>query len=528
MSTTGHSSNAAQAVDARLATNEQQLHETHDQGELSPVFGGEKNNVQILDWDSPDDPANPVNWSNRRKWIVTASALFATLMACLNGTSITVAAGQINEQFHVSDANFPHSYWPMCSWSLGGAVFIILFLPMMEDLGVRIGFLINYVLFIIFIIPQAVAPNFATLIVTRFFSGGCASLLANTIASVIPDVWSTEEERSVPVGLYILLYLWGSTLGPPVFAAVTQFLASTSQNWRWIFYIQIIVYVALFPIFWFTVEETRGTVILRRRAKKLRNTTGNKIYTETELNAPPIYSRLARSSVRPIMLLFTEPVLLACTLWSAFSFGTVFLFTQSIAQVFSSLYGFEEYSIGYLQTAVVIGEGLGWFATLYGTRLFLKSASRNTECPGRPIPEARLYVSIFGTFVGIVGGMFVYAWTSYPDFPWIAPAIGLAMVGFGIMTVVSAVCDYITDAYAASNYAGSAIGAVAFGENNVAAFLPLAAQSMYTNLGFQWASTLLAFLALLLGLAPIVFVWKGRWFREKSPFMQSGGEIMKA
>ena len=58
--------------------------------------------------------------------------------------------------------------------------------------------------------------------------------------------------------------------------------------------------------------------------------------------------------------------------------------------------------------------------------------------------------------------------------------------------------------------------------------VPLAAQSMYTNLGFQWASTLLAFLALLLGLAPIVFVWKGRWFREKSPFMQSGGEIMKA
>jgi hypothetical protein len=92
---------------------------------------------------------------------------------------------------------------------------------------------------------------------------------------------------------------------------------------------------------------------------------------------------------------------------------------------------------------------------------------------------------------------------------------------------VTAVADYITDAYAASDYAGSAISAVAFGENNVAAFLPLAAQSMYTNLGFQWASTLLGFLALLLGVAPLVFIWKGKWFREKSPFMQSGGGIMK-
>jgi MFS family permease len=275
MSTTGQPSNAAQAVDARLESNGQQLRDVQDQGCDSPVFQSEKQDIQTLNWDGPDDPTNPVNWSNRRKWIVTASALFATLMACWNGTSITVAAGQINADFGISDANFPHSYWPMCSWSIGGAVFIILFLPLMEDLGVRVGFMITYAVFIIFIIPQAVAQNFATLIVTRFFSGGCASLLANTIASVIPDVWATEEERSIPVGLYILLYLWGSTLGPPVFGGVTQFLAGTSQSWRWIFYIQIIIYVALFPIFWFTVEETRGTVILRRRAKKLRNTTGN-------------------------------------------------------------------------------------------------------------------------------------------------------------------------------------------------------------------------------------------------------------
>lgn len=518
-----HAGDQAETADARLESNPHQLHDVESSSVIPPANQGEKPDLQTLTWDGPDDPTNPVNWSKRRKWIVTGAALFATLMACWNGTSITVAAGDINEQFGISDATFPHSYWPVTSWSVGGAIFIILFLPLMEDLGVRWGFMITYAFFIIMIIPQAVAQNYATLIVTRFFSGGCASLLANTIASVIPDVWETEEERSIPVGLYILLYLMGSTLGPPVFGGVTQFL----DTWRWIFYIQIIIYVALFPIFIYTVEETRGTVILRRRAKKLRKTTGKKIYTDTELNAPPIHSRLARSATRPIMLLFTEPVLFASTLWSAFSFGTVFLFTQSVAQVFRDLYGWEEYSISYVQGAVVIGEILGWFATLYGTHLFLKSASRNTECPGRPIPEARLYVSIFGSFFGIVGGMFIYAWTSYPDLPWIAPSIGLAMVGFGIMTVVSAVADYITDAYAASDYAGSAISAVAFGENNVAGFLPLAAQSMYTNLGFQWASTLLAFLALLLGIAPLVFVWKGRWFREKSPFMQSGGEVMK-
>lgn len=185
--------------------------------------------VEILTWDGPNDPENPFNWTKKRKWLVTAAALFSTLVTCWNGTSITVAAYEINDQFNVSDANFPNSYWPVTSWSVGGAIFVVLFLPLMEDIGVRWGYLITYTVFLLFIVPQAVAQNFATLIVTRFFSGGCAALLANTIASVIPDVWETDEERSFPVGLYILLYLGGTTTGPEVFGGVVQYLST----WRW-------------------------------------------------------------------------------------------------------------------------------------------------------------------------------------------------------------------------------------------------------------------------------------------------------
>ena len=105
-----------------------------------------------------------------------------------------------------------------------------------------------------------------------------------------------------------------------------------------------------------------------------------------------------------------------------------------------------------------------------------------------------------------------------------APTIGLAMVGFGIQTVVSAVADYIEDSYAVFNYAASAISGVAAGENLVAGFLPLATQKMYRELGFQWASSLLGFLALVLSFAPVVFVWKGKVFRARSPFMLSGGQ----
>ncbi|KAK4542672.1 hypothetical protein LTR36_006244 [Oleoguttula mirabilis] len=480
--------------------------------------------LTVLDWDGPNDPGNPYNWSIQRKWIVTGAALVGTFLVPLNGTSITIAAQAINQEFNVHDhPNFSNSYWPITSWSLGGALFIIVFLPLMEDIGVRIGYLIFYSFFLLMIIPQALAHNFATLVVTRFLSGGCVALLANTISSIIPDIWGDDKSRSLPVSLYIVLYMTGSTLGPVMFGGVMQHIG----NWRWIFYIQLIIYAAFLPFFYLLISETRGGVILKRRAKQIRKSTRGKVYTQAELDAAPLHLRLLKSMTRPAYLLGTEPVLFASTCWSAFSFGTVFLFTQSVEQVFTGLYGWEEYSTGYVQGAVVIGEVLGFLATLYGSQLYLKSAARNTESPGQPIPEARLYVSVFASFLGIVGGMFVYAWTSYPWLPWIAPAVGLAMVGFGIQVVVSAVADYITDAYAESGYAGSAVSAVAAGENAVAAFLPLAAESMYTTLGYHWASSLLGFLALLLSFAPVVFIWKGRQLRARSPFMQGDVEETK-
>lgn len=476
--------------------------------------------IRVIDWDGPNDPENPANWSRARKWMVLGAALLGTLIIPLNGTSITVAHEQLAAVFNFSEETFPYSYWMVTSWSIGGAVFVVVGLPLLEDLGVRLGFMIFYAFFLVMIIPQAVAQNFATLVATRFFAGGCVTLLANTAASIIPDLFETDEARSVPVGVYILFYLMGSTLGPPMFAGVVQYVG----NWRWIFYIQLIIYGAFFPVFFFAVKETRANVILRRRAKKIRMETGEQAYTKAELSETSLLSDLGKIVYRPVYLLFTEPVLIATTFWSAFSFGTVFLFTQSTEQVFIKLYDWHVWSTGYVQIAIVIGEIVGWVATFYGTHIYLKSAPRNTETPGRPIPEARLYVSIFGSVVGVMGGMFVYAWTSYPFLPWIAPTIGLGMVGFGIQTVVSAAADYIEDAYAASGYAASAISGVAAGENIVAGILPLATQSMYAKLGFQWASSLLGFVALILSFAPVVFVWKGRTFRERSPFMRSGGQ----
>ena len=414
----------------------------------------------------------------------------------------------------MSESPFPHSYWMVTSWALGGAFSTLLALPVMEDFGAKAGFLSTYGVMLCFFIPQALARNYATLIIARFFSGGCVSILANTVGSVIGNIWEDERGRSFPITLYAACFLLGSSLGSVVGGVIVQFL-----SWRWIPWLQLIWYGALLPIYVFFFQECRGSVILRSRARKLRK-QGRKAYSREELDTtiPTLPQKVAKSIRRPIFMLATEPVLLVATIWSAFSLGSIYLFTQSSEQVFVTLYGWSASQAGYVQASVAVGILIGTGVSLFNAELYFASAPRNSEVQGVPIPEARLYMSVLGGFVGITGGIFVYGWTSYARIPWIAPAIGLAITGFGTQIVISGIADYITDAY--SSYAGSAIAALVFGENTLVAFLPLATESLYTNLSFQWASTLLGLFSLLLSFAPLLVLKWGRNLRARSRFMK--------
>ena len=172
---------------------------------------------------------------------------------------------------------------------------------------------------------------------------------------------------------------------------------------------------------------------------------------------------------------------------------------------------------------MAIGMIFGFFACIPQDAYHTHSAKRNKIRPGKPIPEARFPLSIPASLFGLAGGLFVYGWTSYPGAkaPWIAPAIGLGMQGFGIMSVIHAVANYVTDSFA--GYASSAIAALAFCENVFAAILPLSANAMYNRLGFQWASTLLGCVAVLLSCVPALLIWKVLLVRSRSRFTTQAG-----
>jgi MFS family permease len=283
-----------------------------------------------------------------------------------------------------------------------------------------------------------------------------------------------------------------------------------------IYYIQIIYNGALIPVFYLILRETRGDVILATRAKKLRKTTGQSIYAESELEKQSVAVLLRQSFMRPTKMLLTEPVVTFFTLWLSFAWGILFLFFSSVVQTFGDNYGFDNFQSGLVQLAITVGALIGTLMNPLQDWLYLRTAPRNTERPQTPIPEGRLYTSIPGSIL-FTGGLFMYGWTSTPSLHWIAPSIGVCMVGIGIYSIYMGVVNYLTDAY--EKYAASALSAASFGRNMFGAFLPLASFSLFKNLGFGWAGSLLGFIGAVLSIVPVVLLIKGRKVRAKSPFM---------
>jgi MFS family permease len=187
-----------------------------------------KSENQLVDWKSPTDPANPFNFSISKKWRTTILACFMTFVVQVSGTMLTSASEQINSSFDISDEAFPHSYWPVLSWNLGGAAAPLLGLPLMENFGVRWSYLAIYLVLIIFTIPQALAHNFATLIVVRIITGSCTGVLANITSGIVSDIWRPGRSKSFGTSLYIFALLAGLNMGPVFGSLVVQF-----TTWRW-------------------------------------------------------------------------------------------------------------------------------------------------------------------------------------------------------------------------------------------------------------------------------------------------------
>jgi hypothetical protein len=143
---------------------------------------------------------------------------------------------------------------------------------------------------------------------------------------------------------------------------------------------------------------------------------------------------------------------------------------------------------------------------------------------GKPPAEVRLIPMMCSCwFIPI--GLFIFAWTSYPHLSWIGPALGGLPVGFGFIFLYNSANNYLVDSY--QHQAASALAAKTCLRSFWGASTVLFTEQMFKRLGYQWAGSLLAFIALACCAIPFVFWVYGARIRKHSNFAFSGEDEEK-
>lgn len=114
--------------------------------------------------------------------------------------------------------------------------------------------------------------------------------------------------------------------------------------------------------------------------------------------------------------------------------------------------------------------------------------------------------------------LFWLGWSSKLSIHPVMPMMSGVSFGFGYLLIFIALNNYLTDAY--KQFSASAAAAASTSRSIFAVFLPLATNSMYGQLGINWASSLLGFFSIAMAIIPFVFIQKGAWIRANSRFAQ--------
>ena len=164
----------------------------------------------LVEFDGPDDPGNPKNWSARRRTFITIAMGLMTFVVTFSSSIFAVAIEPVSIEYGVEKVIA----------TLGVAFFLfgfvlgpIAFGPASEVYGRWIPLFSGYVVFAIFQIPVAVARNIETILPGRFFSGFAASAPLAIIGGALADMWDPVE-RAYAVCAFAAGAFSGPVAGP--------------------------------------------------------------------------------------------------------------------------------------------------------------------------------------------------------------------------------------------------------------------------------------------------------------------------
>ncbi|KAH9880055.1 hypothetical protein J1614_002080 [Plenodomus biglobosus] len=460
-----------------------------------------KTDSQLVDFDGPDDPEDPMNWKASKKWGMVFLISAITFLTPLASSSFAPGVPEIMTEFNSTSELL--SGFMVSVYVLGFAFGPLIIAPLSEMYGRLPLYHSCNLLFVVFTIAAAVASNMGQFIVFRFlmgcFGGGPMVLGGGTIADLIP-----RHQRGTAMGIWMM----GVTIGPCVGPLIGGYLGE-AKGWRWNFWIVAIVAGAFFIMSLILMKETSPIIILQRKTNRLRAETGNtKLRSKLDSGMSP--SRLLKFSlIRPAKMLTRSMICFAISLYIAITYAYLYVLFTTLSSVFSEQYGWQGGSVGLAFIGLGVGSVIGQFSYIhFGNQIVNKHIAQ-----GDFRPEHRLYIMTIGGF-WIPIGMFMYGWSVQYKIHYIVPQIAMAFVGFGMLMLFMPGTTYLVDVFTV--HAASAMAATTVLRSLMAALVPLSSQTMYASMGYGWGNSTLAFVALLLIPIPFLFIKYGEQIRARN------------
>ncbi|KAI1629564.1 MFS transporter [Exophiala viscosa] len=482
-----------------------------DEGDNALAMKRTPTDAYEVRWDGKNDPMSPRNMSLARKWLITGILSFSSFLVTCASSIYTITYDQLIDHFHTSREV---ATLGLSSFVIGLALGPMFLAPLSEFYGRRPIYIISMIMFTIWLIPEAVAQGMATMIVGRFFDGFAGSAFLAVAAGSIVDLFEPSQ-IAFPMMIYTASPFLGPAAGPIIGDFINQF-----ASWRWTFYTLLIWSGILTAAVIFLVPETFQKVLLKQKAVKKRKDTGNvRWWAPIEKNDASVLHTVLHSCITPCKLLILEPMCLFLCLYSAILLGIVYLFFGAFPLVFINNHGFSLYQVGLTFCGLGVGIIIGAMTNPYWNKNFARMVAKLEAETGqkgiKPPPEFRLPPAMLGAILVPIG-LFWFGWTTYKSVHWIVPIIGSGFFGMGVFLAFTGVLTFLVDAYA--KVAASAVAANVLVRLIAAASFPLFGTQMYENLGYQWASSLLAFLSLACLPMPFLFFKYGKKIRARSNF----------
>ncbi|GKT41100.1 putative transporter [Colletotrichum spaethianum] len=427
-----------------------------------------------------------------RKLHIVVAGFTCTFNGNLGSSMPSGALDAISEEFGVSSRVhliLLNSLF-MCGYVLGP----LLFGPLSEYVGRRPVLIGTYLGYFIFILACSGAPNYSALLVFRLLSGINAAAPTTVIGGLYADILDNPAVRGNAMAVYMSV----TTVGPLIGPIVSGF--SSPVSWRWPFWIAGIIAACGLPLV-LILPETYAPVLHNKAAKKqMKRNNDMEGKQQQHLKLKPFEVR--KIFLRPMKLLFTEPILLFTSAYLTLAYAVFYLLFQAYPVIFQGFYDLSPGMAGLAFLPVVLGVFLAlatfWTWTWYHDRQSKAGAKWAQKPINRRLPLACMAAPL------MVIALFWLGWTVWPSTSPVVPMLSGVLFGWGFNLLFMGMINYLTDVF--RQYSASAHAAASMTRSIGAILLPLAASSMYANLGVHWAPSVLGFIALGMGVIPFFFV----------------------